>query len=211
MPASGLVAALCGWFQTLGTGDKIAAVATAVGFLQFVVLVATVHVMRRSARQQLRGYVSAFPDFIRSFDEQTLAEISFTTRNVGQTPAYDITHSSDIEVLPQPLPPGYRFPEPTGDRSTPTVLFPGRDFNGTKRAARTFSVDEILRIRNDEARIYIWGEIRYRDAFNKKRWTRFAANVSADRDTLDSLTSRYGPRDLKVTFNHAPTWNDADR
>jgi hypothetical protein len=198
------------WFRSLGTGDKIATIATLVGFLQFVALMLTVRVMRRSARQQLRAYVSGDPNFMFAFDEAHLPRSSHSLRNVGQTPAYDLTHRSAIVVAPHPPPRGYRFPPLTGiSFAPPIVLFPGLPFTGTTAALRCFSANEIAGIRKQTSRIYIIGEIRYRDAFRRWRWTRFAASVVADEDTLVKLSSNYRPSDLKLNFERAPVGNDA--
>jgi hypothetical protein len=131
-------------------------------------------------------------------------------RNVGQTPAYSVTQRSEIALFPHPLPPKHRFPAVTGEGSPPSVLFPNVPFNGAKTASQPFSVDEIANIRNRTARIYIFGNIQYRDAFRKRRWTTFAVGVAADDATLAKLTSNYGPSDLKITFQHAPIGNDAN-
>jgi hypothetical protein len=196
-------------YSLLGTGDKIAIIATFVGFLQFVILVITWRVMRRSARRQLRAYVSAVVDFMFSFDDNHLSSASFTMKNVGQTPAYRLTHRTRIIIAPEPLPQGFKFSKLTGPGSPPIVLFPNVPFNGTKTADRLFSTSEIASIRENTSRIYIYGEIRYRDVFGRRRWTKFSQFVSADIDTLSKLTSNYGPSDLKITFRHTSVGNDA--
>lgn len=193
----------------MATGDKIAAITALVGLLQFVALVVTFRIMRRSARQQLRAYVSGRPKFIYSFDANFLASALIEIKNVGQTPAYHLTQRSEISVYPHPLPLDHRFPDLTSEPSPPVALFPGVDFDGTKTASRLFSTEEIERIRTQSAKIYIYGKIMYRDAFRKRRWTTFASSVGADDDTLTKLTSNYGPTDLKITWHHASLGNDA--
>src|SRR5215469_11173745 len=92
------------WFNKLGSGDKIAIISALVAFLQFIALVATFAVMRRTARQQLRAYVSGLTDFIQSFDETHSPYANYTMRNLGQTPALNLFHQADIAVFPFPLP-----------------------------------------------------------------------------------------------------------
>jgi hypothetical protein len=197
------------WFNEIGVGDKIATIATLIGFLQFIALSWTVWIMRRSARQQLRAYVSAVPDFIYSFDVKNSPKISFTMRNVGQTPAWDVSHRTEIFLCPNPLPSNYKFPPLTGAASAPTVLFPNVPFTGFKIASQPFSAIEIADINSGAVAIYVIGKVQYRDAFKKKRWSTFASFVGADASTLSKLTSLYVPRDLIITFNHAPIGNDA--
>jgi hypothetical protein len=52
------VAAYDIWFLNLPTADRIAIVTVLVGFIQFVALILTFWVMRRTAKRQLRAYVS---------------------------------------------------------------------------------------------------------------------------------------------------------
>jgi hypothetical protein len=55
--------AMLTWFNALASGDKIAIINALVALLQFIALVATFGVMRRSARQQLRAYVAGMPNY----------------------------------------------------------------------------------------------------------------------------------------------------
>jgi hypothetical protein len=153
------------WFVDLGTSDKIATIAVvvaaitaAVGFLQFVVLYCTVRVMRRTAPQQMRAYVSVRPNFITSFDETHWARTEFALRNLGQTPAYHVRHRTEIEVLPDPLPPGFSLPRVTGEWAPPLVLFPNVDINGSKNRRAPFSAKELEGIRNRTLKLYILGK-----------------------------------------------------
>jgi hypothetical protein len=203
-----------GRFDELSTGDKIAVIATLVGFLQFVALVATVAVMRRSAQRQLRAYVSASPDFVTSFDETHWPTAKMTIRNLGQTPAYDLTHRSEIAAWPYPLPSGFKLP-PVDERkaSAPTVLFPNVPLRGGVPKGSPFSGEELAAIREGRSRVYIFGEAHYRDIFRKKCWITYCVSMTADKEVIAKLAANSGEifPDGTVSYEASPIGNDASR
>jgi hypothetical protein len=205
-----MAALITKWFNGLATGDKIATIATLVGFLQFVALVATFALMRRSARQQLRAYISGLPDWITSFDETHPPRASYTMRNLGQTPAYKVVHRSEIAALPFPLPVGFRLPPVNGTIAPATVLFPNVPLIGNSTKAAPFTADELAGIRNRSMRPYIFGEIRYRDVFRKRRRSTFCVSVYIANDNiLEKITSNSTDKFSDVQYYAAPIGNDA--
>jgi hypothetical protein len=167
-------------------------------------------IAQESTERDLRAYVAGVPTFIFSFDAEHLTKIKFAIINSGKTPAYEETHQAEIIICPNPLPPGYVFPPIGGSSSPPIALFPNVPFYGTKISDKCFTADEIDGVRKGSMAIYVFGEIHYRDAFQKERWTKFSSIVLADKPTMKKLTSNYGPSDLKVDFGAAPAGNDAD-
>lgn len=162
-----------------------------------------------TAQRQLRAYVTGVPEFMFSFDEEHVPRARFRIHNSGLTPANDVRHRTDIIALPQPLMLGMTLPIPSGPFSPAFVLFPHTDFFVTKQRDAVFDHATISEIRNNAARIYIYGEIEYVDAFGSKRSTMFCQAVCADETGLTSLTSLHGPADLKLTFESAPMGNKA--
>src|SRR5260370_27512520 len=73
------------WSDRLSLSDKIAILASGVAFLQFLVLLATVYVMRRTAQRQLRAYVCLFGGSItlRKVEQQTFIEGYVSLKNFG--------------------------------------------------------------------------------------------------------------------------------
>nr|WP_294523724.1 hypothetical protein [uncultured Rhodopila sp.] len=198
------------WFYELGTGDEIASIATLVGLLQFAALVATYWVMRRAARQQLRAYISGLPDFVSSFDETHRPRASYTLRNVGQTPAFELVHRSGIAAFPYPLPLSFKLPPITNPMTAPIVLFSNIPLNGYTEKGTPFSDIELAGIRSGLMRVYIFGEIRYRDVFHKRRWTTFCSSVQVrDEATLMKLTSNSSETFENIVFEAAAVGNDA--
>jgi hypothetical protein len=86
------------------------AVASIAAFLQFLALIATVWIMVRNGRRQLRAYI--FPDKAALIDGTMMAPpmhihvnepgVIIAFRNSGQTPAYRVVNWAKIEVI-EPL------------------------------------------------------------------------------------------------------------
>jgi len=210
-PDQGWSDSLWPWAASLSTGDKIAGITAFVGFLQFIALYLTVGVMRRSARQQSRAYISAQPNFITSFDETHWPIARFLIRNLGDTPAYRVSHRALIEAFPNPLPKRFKLPRITGEWSAPVVLFPDVPLTGTKNRGTFFSAAQLEGIRNRSLSIYIFGEAKYRDAFRKRRWLEFCARVEIQSNAnLIALSSNSTATFDDITYAVAPVGNDAN-
>ncbi len=80
---------------------------------------ATVKTMRDTAGRQLRAYLSARFETIFIFSPTIRVTIKFIMLNHGQTPAYNVTHSSLVEVLPYPLPINYQLPSISPPQTPP--------------------------------------------------------------------------------------------
>lgn len=192
--------------------DKIAVVATVAAFLQFVALVITILDGRRSSRRQLRAYVSGQPNFISSFDESHWPIVSIAMQNFGQTPAYELIHRSGIEVFPYPLPSGFVLPQITAAWTLPVVLFPNLPLVGEMQRGSPFSSSKLAALRDRTMRVYIFGEIRYRDVFRRKCWTTFCVSVTAKDDNIwEKITTNSSERfPSGITYETATAGNDAD-
>jgi hypothetical protein len=159
--------------------DRIAAIASIVAFLQFVALVATVWMMVRNGRRQLRAYV--FPERASLVDGTMMQPpvaahanepgVALAFRNSGQTPAYKLVSWAKIEVI-EPIheaslvvpPLMMQFPTWLGANSEmPKALWFGR----------VLTPNEIADIAAARRVIYLFGRIEYIDAFKRKRWTSF--------------------------------------
>ena len=71
-------------------------------------------------------------------------------------------------------PPSYA---PTSSNST---LFPGEEVHQYATFPRELSEAEIEAIEKQEGAIYVWGEVRYMDAFNHQRSTQFRMYSTGD-------------------------------
>jgi hypothetical protein len=198
------------WFSELGSSDTIAIISAVVAFLQFAALIATLWVMRRSARQQLRAYVSGLPNWISSFDETHWPVANFSIQNLGQTPAHNLVHRSEIAALPYPLPDGFRLPPITGTAAPATVLFPNVPLKGFKNKSEAFSAEELAGIRSRSMRVYIFGEIRYQDVFRKRRRSTFCTSVNIQDDAILEKLASNSPEKFEgevIQYEAAPIGN----
>jgi hypothetical protein len=159
--------------------DKIAVIASIAGMLQFLALVATIWVMIRNGRRQLRAYV--FPDSASILDgtmldppqpERTnVPGIVMTIRNSGQTPAYQAVSWAQIAVINVNDETNLTAPEMRDLFSSP--LGSGAVFNKALWFDRPLAANEITDISEGTRAIYLYGKIAYRDAFKKARFTNF--------------------------------------
>ena len=95
--------------------------------------------------------------------------VEVTIKNYGQTPAYALTHVGGIalgrsfDTLPPPT-------EPEG--ITVSSLPPGGESSSIQKGP-VFSSIVIDALRNGTTTFGVYGEIRYRDAFNIQRFTNY--------------------------------------
>jgi hypothetical protein len=133
----------------------------------------TVAQMVQSEERQLRAYVFIAKITPMNPTAHTPPEpcgYSVTIRNSGQTPAYDVVCNLELRAIDDTAPrfplnalpdDHTRFPIPGGGGIS-KMSFPPMSLSPTKLARLTIGSD----------RIYLWGEITYRDIFGKKRLTK---------------------------------------
>jgi hypothetical protein len=139
--------------------------------------------LEETAARQLRAYVSVQPAMLGDISPEKPPFFAFVERNNGLTPAYSVVHAGVIDLFPYPLPDDFPFPRPAapviGSRITlyPDVNPPPR---GNIVAKRKFTKDEWIEIFSAQSarRLYVFGELTYRDSFKKNRWTRFGFRFS---------------------------------
>jgi hypothetical protein len=98
--------------------------------------------------------------------------ITITFKNCGQTPAYDVVLYTTTAAAVYPM-----LEEPKGPAIPPTEsrghLGPGMSFHYYGIPDPPVTSDEIAGIRAGKAALYMFGEISYIDAFEKKRFVKF--------------------------------------
>jgi hypothetical protein len=169
------------WFYGWSLSDKIAVIASLIAFLQFLALIAIVHVVRRTGQRQVRAYIIAgATDIIMQGPEDAVSiSVRITIRNTGQTPAHDVSIVAKTDLLEHPIKLPFDFALERGADSSRSVLGAGRDAESTSPAERPFNADEMTRARNREgsSRIYTWGSVSYRDVFGRKHYTHFCSSL----------------------------------
>ena len=102
-------------------------------------------------------------------------------RNGGETQTRNCVVHVDYEFRESPLPVGHKFP----DNHIATMPLPlGPKSIGTGGSPRTFTVEEVERIKKAERFLYMWGWVRYGDAFDpsQHRISRWCVQVVVVRD-----------------------------
>lgn len=136
------------------------------------------------AMRQLRAYVVIVPGE-RDSPSGTAQDINTNSpmqlwpilKNVGQTPAYNLTCKSICALLPLPLPEGFDFPLPNKPPENATTLGPQQSRISFSQLDRILTQEELAEIRGLAApgrrRIYCYGIVQYTDAFGWKRRSKF--------------------------------------
>lgn len=133
----------------------------------------------QTAERQLRAYVQVELEKI-DFSTASTTEIVLLARNVGQTPAYDVTVYSWVDFRPFPQQPGGIFEGPPGSESaSKSIINGGRAIRNKTGTARPLTKDEAAAIADGRSiRLYIYGRVAYVDAFKKARYTNFCLALS---------------------------------
>jgi hypothetical protein len=186
--------------------DKIAVIASAVAFLQFIALVWTVLVMILNGRRQLRAYV--LPENAGLMEGNMLTPpqparanipgVGMLVKNGGQTPAYDVVSWAQIAVI-QVAQENIALAIPPIQRQFPHTLGGGCTFNKSLWFDRQLTAAEIADIAIGTRAIYFYGRIEYRDAFTRTRYTNFRLRY----------TGQFPPPP-NVIFNFSEQGNDAN-
>jgi hypothetical protein len=163
------------WFVGWSLSDKIAVIASVVAFLQFLALIATVAVMRRTAQRQLRAYVGVVRGELINIDGDDPIEATVIVKNSGQTPAREVVMWGGMAVRGFPLRDPINPPEKGPPRAQ--TLAAGAEFYKTEKSFKT-AKGEITpahpqMLKEGTISIYVYGEITYRDVFKKKRHTTY--------------------------------------
>jgi len=133
-------------------------------------------IVRRSARREQRAYLSVSPKVIYNFDQPGGIRIECEIKNHGQTPAFELNHTFDIAVFPEDLPEDFSFPLPSHPIRRNSAVFPNSEIK-TWFNRPALSPAEISSIEARTHNLYVWGKSTYRDAFGRRRWTKFNARL----------------------------------
>jgi len=126
----------------------------------------------KTAERQLRAYVYVESVEMTPPDLAGPSKAHLTIKNVGQTPGYGVVHLGRMLIQDFPS----LIPLPELDEAGPTSrsdVPPSGILIKTLAGKRPLTLDERARITNGTAALYVYGEIRYRDAFGQDRWTRY--------------------------------------
>lgn len=145
---------------------------------------ATISLVKEShntAEQQLRAYVGVSNHDIANFDAadhkaenidvgQNL-QIAVVFENFGQTPAHGVQYWLLSQFTKQPFC-GDGSPLSEKLREEKIIVFPGDGFRQYLHIG-PLSQDDMAGLKSEARRLYVYGEVVYQDAFDKKRMTKF--------------------------------------
>jgi hypothetical protein len=147
----------------------------------------------KTAERQLRAYVGVtvtesvlrHPDPAEDRGEGSVFKLVLKIRNRGQTPAYDLTVRITTMFLNHPVKADYDFSRPIGNNPSMVVLGPSDDISA-ESSPHPLSANEVEEMKNPDSRrrLYTFGEIKYRDAFETGRHTHFCFYAEWNGETL---------------------------
>jgi hypothetical protein len=176
--------------NNIGWVAVLAACLAGLGVVQFLALIAQGYWMARAARVadqsaraakqtadavvgQFRAYVSVnlAPTRAPVITQQAGPDVVLVARNSGQTPAFDATHWVMTGIGPAQNAP--QFSAPHDMAQAKTTIASGSEIHIRPAPLGQLSEDEWGALHKGDAMIYVWGEIKYADAFRTARYTRF--------------------------------------
>jgi hypothetical protein len=125
--------------------------------------------MQDTAQRQLRAYVSV-PTALLNFKTPEAPEVQVHIKNTGQTPAYDTQGWIHMWLESYPL--AIVLPEPPEDFHKAKELL-GPDCIRVFVNTMNIAVPLLPVIGTPFGTIYVYGEIRYKDAFGENRFTKY--------------------------------------
>ena len=171
----------------------------------------TARIMENTAKRQLRAYVVAEIFGVNDFSPTKTAQFEIKIRNTGQTPAYSVAVFAAVEIFTHPLGKDFSIVAKDSDFRGSLVVNPGIAITHFQTCDRIFSVEEIATLWPEEGgnRLYIYGVIRYADAFGETRHTNFCAYIGGPdiREGLRAIMRGHTPGAL--TFRYTDSHNEA--
>jgi hypothetical protein len=172
---------------------------------------AAVAVTYKTAERQLRAYLFVTGKAIVFKPDEPL-RVVFAYENAGQTPAYDVKCYRVFVDAPYPLPEEKFLPESIEesearqDVAARAVIYPKGDFCGDQETPFPCTVDG-LRTKMTNGRFYFVGFVVYRDAFKRRRTTKFCTTIPGR--YIEMAIERPGAL-IEASFEFTPYYNDAD-
>jgi len=140
-------------------------------------------IARDTAKRQLRAYIHVEGLSIRDVSVGKIPRGHVRFINAGQTPAYNVSIRSHLIYLPEELDGAMKIDACERDFS----LGPGRTHNAYPNGAFPIGTDMLNNFKIGAISIFIFGEIKYTDAFGTKQITCFRS--VHNKDCIGDLTT----------------------
>jgi len=132
-----------------------------------------------SSERQLRAYI--WTEIIPVEFNRPNFYVTCKFRNSGQTPAYKVHLWAQAIPVAEPPPFNFRFADPPAIVDNPRfVINPTSQHFSTleiEGIAGPITVSEKMAIQEGYLTVYMWGEVRYEDAFGNNRTTKFRQRI----------------------------------
>ena len=175
--------------QSADMKDSIAEAARAATAMQDVATAVAINAQAANASvalfkdaniRQMRAYLTV--GFIGVLPQDAATNFRFEVRmnlqNVGNTPAYNVETNTYVRVLPFPLLQDFMFPEFNEAIAAPAVMMPHQSNIISGIADRIYSDEDVHEISfGSSKRLYVYGLIKYKDAFDVVRKTKFCQEI----------------------------------
>lgn len=146
----------------------LTAAVASTALLQLIALVAFIGTTRRHQR----AYVFVSGAEIVDLEIGGVPIVQIEIKNTGQTPAYELTHVWRCGIFDYPLQQKLLLPHSNDPVSWPH-LGPGASAKAQRAAEKQIASGAPAELTNRATAFYVYGEIHYKDAFNKMRFTRY--------------------------------------
>lgn len=135
--------------------------------------------MQGALQKQMRAYlVVEVGSGIFQDEKQSRFGVLPILVNSGFTPAHAVTYWAKAEIFPFPLPENLGLAKPTAPPTHSMVLGPKQSFQINAFLDYPVSDAEVLPLKQGLVRrLYIWGEVRYKDVFDEDHTTEFCQSV----------------------------------
>jgi hypothetical protein len=130
--------------------------------------------------RQMRAYLAVGLGAVIRQDPNTnyKFEVRMTLQNVGNTPAYKVVSNTHLDVLTFPLPREFEIPKFDEKLSSPGFIGPHQSYIITGFASQIYSDADVHEIEfGNTKRLYIYGIVKYEDAFGVNRQLTFCQAV----------------------------------
>jgi hypothetical protein len=133
----------------------------------------TVVLATDTAHRQLRAYVMVHTAVVENFTAGNKPRAKLTIKNTGQTPAHAVTHWCTSGIAPYPIEDHVVRALRRGETDLAAMPLPPGCHTKTGSESDVLTQNQYDAVSDGTHALYVIGEIRYRDAFNKPQETDF--------------------------------------
>lgn len=141
----------------------------------------SVAAMECTAHKQLRAYIQIHPWMLHKFSSTVPVTVDFKIHNFGQTPAKKVIFKADVFVQSSAISADYKLPIINRPWSMPMDIFPNIGDRNTlipqETATQPFSRQVIDLLMAGKLTLYVFGELKYWDVFDKEQLVYFCTRI----------------------------------